>query len=460
MKEKCKKRRILTGQILLMALGMMLWGSLAMAERIFYVKTGGGGDGSSWTTALGDVQAAIDAAASGDSVWIATGTYYPSSVRELEGAELFGYSFELKDGVSLYGGFKGNETSLSERRKRKSGGDAWDFSYPTVLTQSEGNVGGVIRSGETPLTVPVILDGLVIQGGQAIGSGVDGMGGGVQAMGSIVIRNSLIIGNLARDGGGLALGGGATVESCGVFDNELIEEGWGGKGGGLYLFGDDNLVVGSVVAGNGVVEGGVQNGGGIYAVGSGGVMHCTIVGNCAMREGGGVWCEGDVEVTNSIIWGNAPSLVQANGTAENFICCAIEAGAPGVGIIPLMSDNCGSRGISSNENLVGSYYVCFVDPIGRNYRLGDGSYAINRALPGVNGVDATGTDLQSLGLPDIGAYATAAKGNLAADFSVAYPYIYGGWSEIETQFGIWTPEGCLNEYSGEEDCVRLNPITA
>ena len=123
MKEKCKKRRILTGQILLMALGMMLWGSLAMAERIFYVKTGGGGDGSSWATALGDVQAAIDAAASGDSVWIATGTYYPSSVRELEGAELFGYSFELKDGVSLYGGFKGNETSLSERRKRKSGGN-------------------------------------------------------------------------------------------------------------------------------------------------------------------------------------------------------------------------------------------------------------------------------------------------------------------------------------------------
>ena len=104
-----------------MALGMMLWGSLAMAERILYVKTGGGGDGSSWTTALGDVQAAIDAAASGDSVWIATGTYYPSSVRELEGAELFGYSFELKDGVSLYGGFKGNETSLSERRQRKSG---------------------------------------------------------------------------------------------------------------------------------------------------------------------------------------------------------------------------------------------------------------------------------------------------------------------------------------------------
>ena len=230
MKENCKKRRILTGRILLMALGMMLWGSLAMAERIFYVKTGGGGDGSSWTTALGDVQAAIDAASSGDSVWIATGTYYPSSVRELEGAELFGYSFELKDGVSLYGGFKGNETSLSERRLRKNGGDAWDFSYPTVLSQSEGNVGGVIRSGETPLTAPVVLDGLVIQNGQAVGSGVDGMGGGVQAIGTITIRNCLISGNLSRDGGGLAIGGGATVESCGVFDNELIEEGWGGKG--------------------------------------------------------------------------------------------------------------------------------------------------------------------------------------------------------------------------------------
>ena len=230
MKEKCKEQRTLAGRILLLALGMMLWGGLAMADRIFYVKTGGSGDGDSWATAMGDVQTAIDAASSGDSVWIATGTYYPSAVRELEGAELFGYSFELKDGVSLYGGFKGNETSLSERRKRKSGGDAWDFSYPTVLSQSEGDVGGVIRSGETTLTAPVVLDGLVIQNGQAVGSGVDGIGGGVQAMGAIVIRNCLIIGNLARDGGGLALGGGATVESCGVFDNELIEEGWGGKG--------------------------------------------------------------------------------------------------------------------------------------------------------------------------------------------------------------------------------------
>lgn len=455
MKEKCKEKRTFVGRALLLALGLMLWGPLALAERIYYVKTGGSGDGSSWAAAMGDVQAAIDAAASGDSVWIATGTYHPNAIRELEGAELFGCSFELKNGVSLFGGFKGNETTLSERRLRKNGGDAWDFSYPTVLSQSEGMVGGVIRSGETVLTVPVVLDGLVVQGGQAVGSGVDGIGGGIQAMGAITIRNCLIHSNMARDGGGLALGDGATVESCGVFDNELIEEGWGGKGGGLYLFGDGNLVIGSVVAGNGTDDNGVQNGGGVFFTGSGGVMHCTIVGNCSMREGGGIWCEGDVDVTNSIVWGNMPSLVQANGMQDNFICCAIEAGGVGVGTIPLLSENCSSKGIAANENWVGGYYVCFNDPANRDFRLGDGSYAINRALPGVTGVDATGVDLQSLGLPDIGAYATNAKGNLAADFSVGYPYIYGGQSEIETQFGIWTPEGCLNEYTGEDDSVRL-----
>ena len=55
MKEKCKERRTLAGRILLLALGMMLWGSFAMAERIFYVKTDGSGEGDSWATAMGDV---------------------------------------------------------------------------------------------------------------------------------------------------------------------------------------------------------------------------------------------------------------------------------------------------------------------------------------------------------------------------------------------------------------------
>ena len=455
MKEKRKCQNAMRNRILLLAWGVLLLAQLVSAERVYYVKVNGNGDGSSWSNAMGDVQAAIDAAGPGDSVWIGTGMYYPTTIRELEGAELFGCSFELKSGVSLFGGFKGNEMSLAERRLRKNGANAWDFAYPTVLSQSEGIVGGVIRSGETTLTEAVTLDGLVVQGGQAVGSGVDGMGGGVQAEGVITICNCLITGNMARDGGGLALGSHATVESCGIFDNELIEEGWGGKGGGLFLYGEDYLVIGSVVAGNGSDGDGVQNGGGVFATGYGSVIHCTVVGNCSMREGGGVWCDGDVEITNSIIWGNAPSLVQANGGSDNFVCCAVEAGGPGSNIIPLLGENCGEKGISFNENRVGGYYICFRDPRNRDFRLGDGSYAINRALPGMVGVDATGMDLQDLGLPDIGAYATGAKGNLAADFSVAYPYIYGGQSDIETQFGVLTPTGCLNDYTGEDDCVKL-----
>ena len=455
MKEKGKCQEVLRNRILLLAWGVLLLAQLVSAERIYYVKVGGSGDGSSWSNAMGDVQTAIDSAASGDSVWISAGTYYPTAVRELEGAELFGCSFELKSGVSLFGGFKGNEMSLAERRLRKNGADAWDFAYPTVLSQTEGVVGGVIRSGETPLMELVTLDGFVVQGGEAMGSGVDGMGGGIQAEGLITVRNCLITNNLARDGGGLALGEHANVESCGIFDNELIEEGWGGKGGGLFLYGDDYLVIGSVITGNGINGDGVQNGGGVFAMGYGSIIHCTIVGNRSMREGGGVWCDGDVEVTNSIIWGNAPSLVQANGENDNFLCCAVEMGGPGSNIIPLLSENCGEKGILFNENHVGGYYICFQNPRNRDFRLGDGSYAINRALPGMVGVDATGMDLQDLGLPDIGAYATGSKGNLAADFSVAYPYIYGGQSDIETQFGILTPGGCLNDYTGEDDCVRL-----
>lgn len=46
------------------------------ANGIVYVKQGGTGNGSSWATATGDFQGAVNAAGA-EQVWVATGTYQP-----------------------------------------------------------------------------------------------------------------------------------------------------------------------------------------------------------------------------------------------------------------------------------------------------------------------------------------------------------------------------------------------
>ncbi len=78
---------------------------------IFYVVPNGAGnkDGTSWANAYGDIQTAIDAAASVATanapaeVWIAGGTYYIAT------------ELSMKNNVGIYGGFKGNETSKNSR---------------------------------------------------------------------------------------------------------------------------------------------------------------------------------------------------------------------------------------------------------------------------------------------------------------------------------------------------------
>jgi hypothetical protein len=436
--------------LLMMALGGECVGG------IIYVKVGGSGDGSSWGDALGDLDSALELSVAGDEIWVGAGSYSPQVMRLLSGLEEYGASFTLRDGVSLYGGFRGDEGALEARQVLPDGHGSWDFAHKTVLCQGDGVYGGVVRCGDIAFERGGVLDGFVIEGGNAIGSDLDGCGGGIQGAGLLTIRNCVIRGNFARDGGGAYLTGGVTITGCLVEGNELVEEGWGGCGGGLYLGGKGYVVQAIVACWNGVAQGGVQNGGGMYLVGEGQASHCTIVGNRSRREGSGVWCDTGSEVLNSIIWGNTPDLVQAFGDSVSFGGCAVEGGCSGYGIIPLLAENCGPGGIDVNDNWVGGYYVCFVDPETGDFRLGGGSYAIARGFAGIEGYDAAGMDLQSGGLVDIGAYATGLRGNLAADFSVGYPFVYGGDSGIRTHWGVLSPAGCQNMYFGDTGDVLLD----
>ncbi|HKJ89518.1 MAG TPA: hypothetical protein VJ960_00175, partial [Oceanipulchritudo sp.] len=72
-----------------------------------------------WGTATNKLQTAISSAVDGDQIWVARGTYYPDE-GELQPDNDRAASFQLKSGISIYGGFIGGETDISEADSDKN----------------------------------------------------------------------------------------------------------------------------------------------------------------------------------------------------------------------------------------------------------------------------------------------------------------------------------------------------
>ncbi len=166
----------------------------AQADATRYVKAGGTGDGASWATASGTLQAMIDvvAASGGGTVCVASGTYTPGNQRI--------DAFHLKSGVGIYGGFP------------NTGSPAWKdrdwHSSKAVLSGEIGNSGTttdncyhvLIYSG-TPLS-SAILDGFTIKGGYANGEYPHNSGGGLYStQSSLLVQNCTFAENSAEVGG-------------------------------------------------------------------------------------------------------------------------------------------------------------------------------------------------------------------------------------------------------------------
>lgn len=135
------------------------------SKNIIYVdaNASGNNDGTSWINAYNEATDAFINVNDGDDIWMAQGTYYPGTNRNAT----FSWS---KDSVSVYGGFDGTETSLSQRN--------W-MTNPTILSGDIGILGDSTDNSYIVFTGPkgsnsskniisyALIDGLHITGGTA-----------------------------------------------------------------------------------------------------------------------------------------------------------------------------------------------------------------------------------------------------------------------------------------------------
>ena len=175
----------------------------------------------SWATAC-RLQRAISVAAAGDQVWVKQGTYQPTNTLDRT------ISFNLKNGVAIYGGFAGTETLLSQRNAS---------THETILS---GDLGAAHYLSDDSYHVVVAsttnstarLDGFTITFGNADGTGVSSNGGGIFIdSASPSLRNLNILGNLAAaNGGGIyVISGNPTLTGVTFNDNSAA------NGGGLFV---------------------------------------------------------------------------------------------------------------------------------------------------------------------------------------------------------------------------------
>lgn len=312
------------------------------AARIRYVKEKGSdsNNGTSWDQAYASVQKAIDdlAAQPGvpGEVWIAGGTYEPTALINGDGTPA---SFRMHDGISVYGGFVGTESSKSERAK---GDMPWQFNNKTILSGSTFNGDNKWNSTDNKWSLTsasthvvwfaplpgaesfeniTVLDGVTIQGGQAKTSEASNYegnkGAGVyMSGGNVYLTNSIVKNNVApSDGGGIYLKGGR-VQGCLVYNNSSES-----RGGGIYV---DNagLVLRSMVTNNSSLTGGgvYLDNNGVQADGQEHpeylILSTSVVSNNTSVNNGAVYCnKGGVILQSTITNNYTPTATDA--AAEN-----------------------------------------------------------------------------------------------------------------------------------------------
>ena len=280
-------------------------------STIIYVDADSPGevlDGTSWEEAFVYLGEALDAAESGDQIWVAEGTYKPPM------AMLYGRyaTFQMKDRVAIYGGF--DPTVGDDTWEERNWADnvtilSGDIGIPDDPSDNSYHV--FYHPMEMVLDETAILDGFSVTGGNADDDEEPhAFGGGMLNFegASPTIANCTFTSNFAEYGGGM-LNGRSSPELVNVtFEDNQADS----RGGGIYNYQSTATLVNVGFDRNsaGYEGGGIFNdessptlvgctfrdneayyGGGMYNVRSSlpTLTDCTFADNAAIDDGGGIY---------------------------------------------------------------------------------------------------------------------------------------------------------------------------
>jgi predicted outer membrane repeat protein len=430
---------------------------------------------TSWATSTSLLQETINVSGTGDQVWIAAGTYTPTS----NTAEA-NVSFRMIDNVTIYGGFAGNETALSQRP-----------TINPVAGQHSGTIlsGDIDRDGtfnrnsyhvfrHSSVNSTAVMDGVVITAGYANSGNRDNKRGAgmVNFDSSPTLTNCTFQSNTALiDGGGIYNKGGTPKLTNCVFENNYASEGGGAitwtnnasmemtncviqnnkaskEGGAFYVYGGKATLTNCLLQNNHADS----KGGVAYGTASFSATNCVFRGNTT-AEGGVFWFYSNrTTLTNCTVQGNHST--GSGGFMYNW------NGAVTVLTNSILWDNSDNKGeifYNNNTTPLATASYCLFDAA--SLVSGPGNFSTS-TLPFVSTTDLQlRSDSEAIGKGDDAAY-TAAGGpstDLAGNPRTVCPIDMGAYerqdalSPSPSVFSSSTPDGTALQLTGGASYERL-----
>ncbi|MFN3380465.1 MAG: choice-of-anchor Q domain-containing protein, partial [Runella zeae] len=335
---------------------------------IIYVKqnASGANNGTSWTDAYTSLQTAITNASAGTQIWVAAGTYKPTTGTDRD------ITFSLKNDVAIYGGFPNTGNPTFD-----------DRNWHTNVTILSGEIGTSAVEDNSRRIIfndninsSAILDGFTIRDAYNTSTFSGAEGGGLRNQNSsptilnCIFRNN----NIANSGGGVA----NMSSSSPTYTNCLFIGNYAGYHGGASC-----SVGGSNPS----------------------FINCSFFGNTAGVYGGALFNNAsgtNTTLKNCIVWGNTSSdnsvFYKSSGTVT-VTYSLVQDGYTGTGNI-------------NTDPL-------FVDATNGDFRLQQCSPAINVGEDAANSTTLDlGKNTRKVGFIDMGAYEYQSAGGVPTAYAV------------------------------------------